>query len=128
MRDACFQPLHRREQRAAGALGKALGAFAVARDGVALRLGVGEFGSLESDFEANKALATVNAASRFRHTGIAPGVAVFSPLPKEVFGGNNHAKIRFVDAAPAGAGRTSAAGAGELTQAQVLLKQMVLDW
>ena len=43
MGDTRFQPLHRRRQRAPRALGQALHAFAVARDGLALRLRIGEF-------------------------------------------------------------------------------------
>ena len=43
MGDAGLQPLHRGHERAARALGEPLRALAVARDGVALCLGVGEF-------------------------------------------------------------------------------------
>ena len=43
MGDAGLEPLHRRRQRAARALGQPQRAFAVARDGVALRLRIGEF-------------------------------------------------------------------------------------
>ncbi len=56
MGDTRFQPLHRREQRAAGALGKTLGAFAIARDGVALGLGVGKLRGLQPDFQPGKAI------------------------------------------------------------------------
>ena len=41
--DTRLQPLHRGRQRAPRALGQPLRAFAVARDGLALRLRVGEF-------------------------------------------------------------------------------------
>ena len=43
MPDAGIMTLHGGGQRAAGAFGKALRALALARDGVALRLRVGEF-------------------------------------------------------------------------------------
>ena len=41
--DACVEALQGGQQRAAGALGQPLRAFIGARDGIALRLGVGEF-------------------------------------------------------------------------------------
>ena len=56
MGDPRFQPLHRRQQGAAGALGEALGAFAVARDGVALGLRVGELRGLQPDLQPCKAI------------------------------------------------------------------------
>src|SRR5437879_11663038 len=59
MRAAGLQPLRRREQRAAGALGEALRAFAVARDGVALSLRVGELRGLEPDLQPRKAIAAM---------------------------------------------------------------------
>ena len=42
MGDPRIETLHRGHERTAGALGQPLRALAVARDGVALRLGVGE--------------------------------------------------------------------------------------
>ena len=44
MRDAGVMVLHQGRERAAGTLGQPDGAFAVARDGMALRRGVGKFG------------------------------------------------------------------------------------
>ena len=46
MGDPRVEALHRGDQRAPRALGQALCAFAVARDGLALRLRVGEFEAL----------------------------------------------------------------------------------
>ena len=43
MGDACVETLQSGQQRAAGALRQPLRALAVTRDGIALRLGVGEF-------------------------------------------------------------------------------------
>ena len=59
MGDAGLKPLHRCDQRPARALGEPLRPFAVACDGVALRLRVGEFRRLQPDLEANKAFAPV---------------------------------------------------------------------
>ena len=82
MGDAGLKPLHRCDQRPAGALGEPLRPFAVACDGVALRLRVGEFRRLQPDLEANKAFAPVaqQGAGRERDA-LADRSAAAAPAP-----------------------------------------------
>jgi len=59
MGDTCVETLQGGQKRAAGALGQPLRALAVARDGIALRLGIGQLRGLQPDLKPGKAVPPV---------------------------------------------------------------------